>query len=285
MTPPGVITKSQFFRILMSPLFRSGSGSKTARAVATVSVPKQLPIFVGELELGDTFELFPGCKAWSKAHGKIGFRPTWHCWQENPEFNMACKKYTRSQLIPLIKSRRRGRKRTFAAMHIGLECTTYSTMTANLYRTKEEPEMSARCKLCPKRMAKVENANRYTDNAMDAFDAGCEEGTLSSFEQPKGTRLFFKKRMAPIMAKIKEGTLWRIETSYCRWGRKFRGTRVIVANYPEIQELARPCTHDRHAGFLAAHSIPTKEANPYPTQMCNCWAKLTLKALIARGGS
>ena len=263
---------------------RSGRGS---HKVAAVTVPKQLPIFLGELELGETLELFPGCKAWSKAHCKRGSKATWHCWDENPEYNMACDKYVHSQLIPLIRSRspRRGRKRKFSAMHVGLECTTYSTMTANLYRTKDEPEMSARCKLCPKRVAKVENANRYTDHAIDAFDAACAVGTMASLEQPKGSRLFFKKRMAPINAKIKAGTLWRIETSYCRWGRKFRGTSVIVANYPEIQGLTRPCIHDRHAGILAGHSIPTKEANPYPTQMCNCWAKLTVQALLARGGS
>ena len=237
-----------------------------------------------DLDDAATLELFPGSKHWSLAHKEAGFKAQWHCWHEDPKFDMTDPSYVYNDLIPMIVKPPPHRKRRFVSLQIGIECTTYSTMTGSIYRTKCEPEGTSQALAHPRRGPKVRNANLYSDHGIDAWLAADSVGTFASIENPQGSRLWHTKRMKPLMQRVSEGSLWLCKTSFCKWGRPFRGTRWVLANYPEIMMIERHCTHTTHAGILAAHSIPTQEANPYPKALCRQWAQITKLAMASRGG-
>ena len=243
------------------------------------SLRKLMRCPVTDIQLGATLELFPGSGGWSTALSKVGFTPEVEDWALDNTKDMSDVKYVNGRLIPMISSKK------YAAVHIATECTTHSTMTGKLYRTMEEPDGTQVALADAKIGPIVLNANKQVEHSVKAFIASDDSGALTSLENPKGSRLFATTAMKPLMARVLAGELYLIETSYCMWGRKFRGTRWIISNYPELQALAKQCKHSCHEGILAGHSIPTKQANPYPPRMCAAWAAIIQSVVLARKGS
>ena len=231
---------------------------------------------VADLQLGRTLELFPGVGGWSTALSKVGFTPDVEDWALDNTKDMSDEKYVDGCLLPMISSKK------YKAVHIATECTTHSTMTGKMYRTMDEPDGTQEALSDATIAPIVLNANKQGKHSVKAFLASESSGALTSLENPKGSRLFATTYMKPLMARVLTGELYLTETSYCMWGRKFRGTRWIISNYPELQCLAKQCKHSLHEGILAGHSVPTKQANPYPPRMCTAWAAIIQHAVLAR---
>ena len=77
-----------------------------------------------------------------------------------------------------------------------------------------------------------------------------------------------------------QGSLFLVDTSYCWFGTKYRGTRWIVVNRRALLRLSKPCRHSSHESILAGHSVPTKTANRYPAGLVRLWAHADAVAFI-----
>ena len=227
-----------------------------------------------------TLELFPGTAVWSSYHARIGFETEVHDWKDGalPEFDMTSPEYVDGRLCPAIE------RKQYSAIQIATECTTFSTMTGCTYRTKVEPEGTDECLQSGLPKAdKCLSANVYAANSVKVFLKGDEAGAICTLDNPLGSRLFALETTQPLIKRIKDGSLWLVATSYCSFGTRFRGTRLIIVNRPWLQKLSKPCKHGPggHDTILAAHRTPCKEANQYPAGLCRLWAQLTAEIVVA----
>ena len=158
-----------------------------------------------ELNPKPTLELFPGSQVWTTAHHKIGFKHNVvHDWANgmNPQYDMTNRDYVFGSLVPSLESG------TYSCVHIATECTTFSTMTGSTYRTCDEPLGTKEC--LARGDAKATAclaANEYGSNSVRAYLAADAGGSISSLENPKGSRFWPLPCAQVLLQRIKDGEL------------------------------------------------------------------------------
>ncbi len=226
-------------------------------------IPRSLPMSMSLLGVKPTLELFPGSEHWSQAHENIGFVTNRHNWQNGsaPQYNMCSPKYFGS----LRTDVRAGK---FSVVHIGTECTTFSTAPGPLYRTMADPLGKCHGLINASEVVRTKTANAtvYGENSLVAFEDADSGGSIASLEQPLGTRLLALPKGERIRQRLQDGTLFLFKTSYCRFGKKFRGTRIILTNTAEHAALQRPCKcKQKHAPILAFHQNEDNRSKRLPS--------------------
>ncbi len=227
-----------------------------------------------------TLELFPGSENWSHAHQDVGFVTERHNWQggKAPQYNMCCPKYFAN-----FRTNLRGGK--FSVVHIATECATFSTAPGDLYRTMDDPlgKHHGLVNDRPHVRLKTQQATLYGENSLVAFEDADSGGSIVTLEQPLGTRLLALPKASRIQQRLNDGTLFLFKTSYCRFGKPFRGTRIILTNTKEYASLQRPCRcKAKHKTILAFHATKTTAANSYPRPLCRLWAKVSHDIVVSK---
>ena len=238
------------------------------------------PPLTSKLSCKPALELFPGSESWSSAHSAAGFSTVVHNWKNGacPDFDMCDDAYFSGRLMPSLH------RRTFSAVHIGCECTTFSTATGGLYRTFDDPlgTYHGLAHSDQRVRDKTLSGTKYGTNSLNAFEAADAAGSLTSLEQPLGSSLLELPAGANIKRRIAAGSLYLFKTSYCRWGRRFRGTRMIITNCKALEALERSCCHSSHSTILAFHATDTKNANSYPKRLVRAWAAITRMVVTSK---
>ncbi len=187
----------------------------------------------------------------------------WGCDICQPEFKDECLRF-----IPRC-----------AAVHLGVECTSWSIAAHPAYRARGADIWGFNFD-DPAKNLFVRCANTMVLIAIDIFLLCLCLGISVSWENPATSMMW---DVPAVRALINRDDTYFIDVYYCGYGRNFEGHRRILTNDPSLLKLQNKCRHghgghaQRLSGTTTINGVTqstTKLANKYPARLVSKWAKL-----------